>query len=200
MKSLINKILDYQIKNNCIKKSEKTTYEYAYTILIEECINIVIAFTIAIAFGNTMLVFFFLCSYIPLRRFAGGYHADDGFICGIVSSILIIILCLLSKLGVDNLIQKGKYMILIICQVCIFTLAPVDTANKRLDEYERQKNRKIVAKILIVQMISVFVGAIGNSDFLLGGIIYSHIVLNCMLLIGIYKNYIHRQEGNLNNE
>lgn len=34
MKSLINKILDYQIKNNCIKKSEKTTYEYAYTILI----------------------------------------------------------------------------------------------------------------------------------------------------------------------
>lgn len=200
MKSLINEILDYQIKNNCMKKSEKTTYEYAYTILIEECINIAIAFIIAIVFRNTMLVFCFLCSYIPLRRFAGGYHADDGFLCGIVSAILIIILCLLSKSGVDNLIQNSKYIILIICQVCIFTLAPVDTANKRLDEYEKQKNRKIVAKILIVQMLSVFVGAVWNSDCLLGGIIYSHIVLNCMLLIGIYKNYIHRQEGKLNNE
>lgn len=194
MKTLINRLLDYQIKNNCIEKSEKAVYEYAYTILIEECINIVVAFIIGILFGNVMLVLGFLCSYIPLRRFAGGYHADNGIACGIVSAILIIILCFLSKVNIWDLslVQKNKYIILTISQICVFILAPIDTENKKLNEYEKKKYHMIVAKILIAQMFVANIITLLNINYLFGGIIYSHIVLNCMLFMGIYKNHILR--------
>lgn len=192
MKEFINILLDYQIKNNCIEKSEKEVYEYAYTVLIEECSNVVVAFIIGLIFGNVMLVLGFLCSYIPLRRFAGGYHADNGITCGIVSAILIIILCFLSKENIWNLnlIQTSKNFILIISQICIFVLAPIDTENKKLNEYEKKKYHMIVAKMLLAQMFAAIIISLLEISYLLEGIIYSHIVLNCMLFVGIYKNHI----------
>lgn len=42
MKTIINKMVAYQIENGNMYESEKDIYIYAYTVLIEECINIAI--------------------------------------------------------------------------------------------------------------------------------------------------------------
>lgn len=43
MKTIINKIIAYQLENRNMHESEKDIYIYAYTVLIEECVNIAIA-------------------------------------------------------------------------------------------------------------------------------------------------------------
>ena len=78
----------YQIENGNMYESEKDIYIYAYTVLIEECINIAIAFLVGFIFKELKLVICFLCAYIPLRRFSGGYHAEDWKTCSIVSTVL----------------------------------------------------------------------------------------------------------------
>lgn len=184
---MVNKLLEYQIRNKCIYEHEKDLYVYAYTILFEECINIVIAFLFGIFFRNVSLIFFFLCSYISLRRYAGGYHADSSLRCGSVSSLLILGLCFIEKTGILKFIQNTS-VILLVAHIFILTLTPVDSYNKRLNDFERKKYHKTTVIILLIQVIILHFGIYLNKDFLIGGITYSHIVLMFMLLIGICKN------------
>lgn len=75
MKHLAEKIVIYQINQGIITNDEKENYIYAYFILMEQTINIFIAFSIGIITGNVIYVISFLISYIWLRTFGGGYHA-----------------------------------------------------------------------------------------------------------------------------
>ena len=196
MKILTKKSLDYQIRNKYIKEQERELYEYAYTILFEEFINIVVAFAIALFFGQLNVVICFLCSYIPLRRFSGGYHADNGITCGIVSTLLIVVLCILNDLNIIESIESSVYIFLIICQICIFILSPIDSVNKPLSYDQKQKYHKNSVIILLFQILILNFAICMNIRFLYMGISYSHIVLFFMLIVGKYKNNIKKYDIN----
>ena len=196
MKILTKKSLDYQIRNKYIKEQERELYEYAYTILFEEFINIVVAFAIALFFGQLNVVICFLCSYIPLRRFSGGYHADNGITCGIVSTLLIVVLCILNDLNIIESIESSVYIFLIICQICIFILSPIDSVNKPLSYDQKQKYHKNSVIILLFQILILNFAICMNIRFLYMGISYSHIVLFFMLIVGKYKNNIKKYDLN----
>lgn len=66
MKHLAEKIVIYQINQGIITNDEKENYIYAYFILMEQTINIFIAFSIGIITGNVIYVISFLISYIWL--------------------------------------------------------------------------------------------------------------------------------------
>ena len=68
MKYLAEKIVIYQINQGIITNDEKENYIYAYFILMEQTINIFIAFSIGIITGNVIYVISFLISYIWLRK------------------------------------------------------------------------------------------------------------------------------------
>lgn len=196
MKILTKKSLDYQIRNKYIKEQERELYEYAYTILFEEFINIVVAFAIALFFGQLNVVICFLCSYIPLRRFSGGYHAENGIKCGIVSTLLIVVLCILNDLNIIESIESSVYIFLIICQICIFILSPIDSVNKPLSYDQKQKYHKNSVIILLFQILILNFAICMNIRFLYMGISYSHIVLFFMLIVGKYKNNIKKYDIN----
>lgn len=196
MKILTKKSLDYQIRNKYIKEQERELYEYAYTILFEEFINIVIAFAIGLFLGQLNVVICFLCSYIPLRRFSGGYHAENGIKCGIVSTLLIVVLCILNDLNIIESIESSVYIFLIICQICIFILSPIDSVNKPLSYDQKQKYHKNSVIILLFQILILNFAICMNIRFLYMGISYSHIVLFFMLIVGKYKNNIKKYDIN----
>lgn len=56
-------------------------------ILLNQTINILLAILIAVVFAAPQPVLLFLISYIPLRSFGGGYHADTNLGCTVVSAI-----------------------------------------------------------------------------------------------------------------
>lgn len=196
MKILTEKSLDYQIRNKYIKEQERELYEYAYTILFEEFINIVIAFAIGLFLGQLNVVICFLCSYIPLRRFSGGYHAENGIKCGIVSTLLIVVLCILNDLNIIEAIKSSGYILLAICQICIFILSPIDSVNKPLSYDQKQKYHKNSVIILLFQILILNFAICMNIRFLYMGISYSHIVLFFMLIVGKYKNNIKKYDIN----
>ena len=190
MNLLISKILGYQIRRKYIEEREKEIYEYAYMIFGEACINLLVAIMIGCFFGELKLVGCFLCSYIFLRRYSGGYHADKGYICGIVSAVLIILLCVLYKMSIDIYIPRVGYFFFFIIQLSICRLAPVDSKNKRLNESAKQKYRKIAIFFLVLQMAVIFLGISLKIRYMYWGISYSHVVLCFMMFIGTLKNYI----------
>lgn len=167
----------------------KKIYIYAYTILIEECINVFVAFMIGLFMGRTKLILFFLCSYIPLRRFAGGYHAERSLSCGIVSTLIIVLLCLFENFDVFALIPN-RYLFLSGVQFFVLIVAPIDSKNKKLSSDEKRDYRKKTRVILLLQVLMILVAILLKKRNLALGFIFSHIVLSGMLLLGICKNYL----------
>lgn len=53
---------------------------------------------LAILFHEYILLVVYLISYIPLRAYSGGHHATSYGICTIVSTVILIVVCLLKKI------------------------------------------------------------------------------------------------------
>lgn len=189
MNKFIKILLNYQFNNGLLPIQKKGEYNYAYTILFEECINLALAIAIGNIFDNTFLIIIFLCAYIPFRIFAGGFHAENGIRCGCVSIIILITLVFLYSIETSNKVILFKFLMLILSQIGIFFLAPVDSENKRLSNQEKKNNGKFARKILVIQICAIVGGIIIENRQVYFGISYAHIVLNGMLIIGHCKNY-----------
>ena len=69
-------------------------------------------------------------------------------------------------------------------KLIIFILAPVDTANKRLDEIEYIVYRSKTVKILGVEIIIAIIMMVIQYQTVVKGIIFAQMILSLALVIG----------------
>ena len=99
-------------------------------------LNLVTTLCIGIAFGMIGESLLFLAAYIPLRSYAGGFHAATPMRCSLVLSVetqaavLAILRFASVTLGVSVLIYT-------ISGILLWCLAPTADRNKPLDELEK---------------------------------------------------------------
>lgn len=180
-------IVKWQFRKNILNCEQIALYQYAYEVMINQAINIFIALLIAIAFNKPMSVFVFLISYIPLRSYCGGYHARTNGGCTIVSTILIMLVCLLEKLTIWDSTTFLALVLFLISGALIFNYAPVGDVNKPLDEKETIIYRKMSRLVWLVEAV---VGVTFWCFGIRAGIVIaiSHAMLSIMLVYGVFKN------------
>ncbi len=187
IKNLAVKIVDWQIKRNTLQKEEHGLYLYAYEILINQTINILIAIALAILFRAPLSVFVFLIAYIPLRAFCGGHHAKTNEGCIIVSAIMICIICVTVQMLPGNANDIIPPIAFLISGLMIFKYAPVPDSNKPLSDEEIVRYRKISRKIWLAEtaigMILYFTRSTAGTVIAL-----SHIMLCVMIGWAILKD------------
>ncbi|MCM1425631.1 MAG: accessory gene regulator B family protein [Eubacterium sp.] len=181
------RIVNRQITKGILQDGERAVYQYAYELLLNQVINIFLAVLIAVAFGAPLPVLLFLVSYIPLRSFCGGYHADTNFGCTVVSAILICCVCWIYQ-NSGNVFFFAYYpFIYLISGYLVIRYAPVPDKNKPLDEAEtvryRQKSRVIW---LWEAVIGVILYLLHNQYGIVLAV--SHLFLSVMLAAGKVKN------------
>ena len=71
---MIKKILSVSQKENLFSDDEKDIYEYGYALIKGALLNIIAAITIAMILKKIKVFFLFSMLFIPLRKFAGGFH------------------------------------------------------------------------------------------------------------------------------
>lgn len=131
-------------------------------------------------------ILFLLC-FIPLRIFAGGYHAQKQLRCYMMSTITTIcILYLIAFLQENiNIVEIGIY---IISTYTIWQLVPVPDKNKPLELYEQNKYRRKVHTILSIEMF-VFVCTVLGGQKMIPAVIYgTFCLLAVILILGKWKN------------
>lgn len=141
------------IKNNLIEKSEIELYRFGVKRLLLFCINNLTALIVGIICGMIWQSVVFSATYIPLRRYAGGYHAETACRCYLFSSILIFGVLQLMK-G----IPRNAYvlaMIILIAGLIIFMKSPVESKNKKLSVNEKRAFRRHVEVILFIELLVV---------------------------------------------
>lgn len=181
------KIVNWQIKTGILSNEERAVYQYAYELLLNQAINIFLAVLIALVFAAPIPVVLFLISYIPLRSFCGGYHADTNLGCTIVSALLICCVCWIYQNIRESFWMAYYPFSYLISGYVVIRYAPVPAQNKPLDEAETVRYRR---KSRILWLLEAVIGM--TLYFLqreLGVVIaMSHLILVCMLIAGKWKD------------
>ena len=99
-----------------------------------------------------------------MRQYSGGYHADSYLKC----NLFFISIFLLTEAMV--IYTKPDYInilsVLFICTsfAIILKLAPIDNVNKKLDESQKKKNKKITLIIFTLLIITSVLMKINNVN------------------------------------
>lgn len=133
-----------------ISKEDMDLYKYGFNMGLTVVLNLISTILIGVIMGMVFESIAFLAFYIPLRSYAGGYHAKTPWRCYFVSLFIIAAVLAFCRFVPLNFVIYGS-LLAAGSIVCIF-LAPVQTDNKPLDDLERQRYRKISIVILLIEI------------------------------------------------
>lgn len=188
IQKITEKILRRMILNQTILDEDAELYEYGLHQGIVIIINLFTVLCIGIIMDMVWQSVILLLFFIPVRTFAGGFHANSPRICYIFSSLMQIgALCILSVISFSLLMN---ICILVITGLLIIYLSPVEALNKPLDSNEIIKYKKISIRNWSIELLCwilfYMLGLIQTSNC----IMMSFILVSTLLLAGAISNRI----------
>lgn len=182
------KVVKWQVKNSHLSEKDDELYTYAYGLLIGQIINILIACLLAVVFDAYVVVAVYLVSYIPLRSYAGGHHADSYGMCTMISAAILSIVCILTQVIVVEFVLWINIIGSLFAGSAILVLAPVEDHNKKLEQEEQRRYRKISIAIWFIETIIWILFYCGNIANISLVITLSHMTVAVLLIAGAIKN------------
>lgn len=174
------------IESSIIDKEDEDLYQYGILQGFRIILNLVSALIIGLLFGKLPEIVLFMTAYIPLRSYAGGFHAKTPPRCYVLS---VAMLCLVSiGLREDVLSDTVLYVVSAVSAVTVLAVSPVEDKNKPLDEAETRMFRKKAIIILAVEFsICTALGLLKWHSFF-SVMAYELACMSIMLLAGLVKN------------
>lgn len=149
MQSFEAKIVNYLMENDIIMEEDLELYSYGLKQLFYLGINVITAIMIGMLLGMIWQSVLFSLAYIPLRQYAGGYHASNSVRCYILSLILIYVALLTVKHAAVDL--TIVLCVIVISNIIIWIKAPVESKNKRLNDKEKKAFGKYARGIAVIE-------------------------------------------------
>ena len=142
------------IESGRFSKDEESVYRYGYELLIT---NVVLAICIAIIVileQKMKEVLIFLIVFIPLRSYGGGYHTSTAKRCIALSSIVIVIFCMLIS---EEIIQKNNLVLNMVSFLGIVAvLKYTPRINQGSTKLERQC-KKVTLGLYSLDLLLVYI-------------------------------------------
>lgn len=180
------RIAENVVKSGAVDDEDKEMYLFGIQQGLTIVLNLVTTVIVGLAFGVLWQVMLFMTAYIPLRSFAGGYHAKTPQRCYVLSILLLIAVASAIKyVDLDIYIQLG---LLISAGITVFVLSPVGSESKPLDELERKVYKRKTIVICISEVSAAIVFLCLNLMSLAVGMIWAVAICAGMLILGKVKH------------
>lgn len=184
IEKIVNALLSRQILLGNLKEEDISVYRYGYTLMFERIINYIITILIVAITGEWLIVIAFLLSFIPIRSYAGGWHAEKFIVCTVLSNVTI----LLSIIITDSIVIKNSIYIVVLEAALFFIIyrnAPVQNKNKKLTEKECHTYKKVTLIILIAEMAVEALLYISGNYRIITAVIFAQIVSATSIVVAI---------------
>lgn len=187
MTNLSEKIVTFFEKYEVIDSEDREVYLYGLDRIIGLLLNLIVFLLIGLAFNSIGVVAIFCLLFIPLRSYAGGYHAPTEFSCFMSSNIMVLSCVLLVKLM--NGVNINIVVILLLMAV-IWLLGPIESKSKPLDELEVKVYTRRLRYLLLLEGLIISFGVyLGVSSFsVIAIIVFGMIIL--LDVIGIVEKRV----------
>ena len=129
------------VDNKIIEAEDAEVYSYGMELLISTVLNFAVAIIIAVATKSILPCLVNLAAFLTLRVNAGGYHADTPLGCTmtLVSTLLVFIFA--EKNISEVAMFFNSLMMLLLSNILIIMLSPVEHPNKPISEDMKRKLR-----------------------------------------------------------
>ena len=183
---IASQIADRLEEVGIIDSENKSLYSYGLRQGFTIILNLTTTIVLGCIFDKILQAILFTALYMPLRRFAGGYHAKTAMRCYINSTLLITLVLLLSQF------LEPHFWILIILSVLssvtVALLSPVEDSHKPLDDTERSVYRKKAIITLCLELSIVLLSVLNNVNSLLVIATLNLLVVSLLQIAGKFKN------------
>lgn len=175
--------------NQIIKSEDRELYAYGLNQGITIILNMITTFCIGLLFGCVVELLVFMVAYIPLRSFAGGYHAKTPLKCYLSSIVMLIIV----SVAIQYVALKiwVHYVIAAVSVMIIAVLAPVEDRNKPLDEMEMKVYKRRTIVVLSVEIVLFGFSILFKWDSVRIIMSYELTLMSIILMIGSLKNKVN---------
>ncbi|NLY70761.1 MAG: accessory gene regulator B family protein [Clostridiales bacterium] len=184
------RVVESLISLGVVPSEDKDIYVYGVGQGIVILVNLLSVIIIGLLLGMVWQSLLFILAYIPIRSYAGGYHASTQLRCYFLSNAVVVAVLLAIKL-----VSWNEYVFLSITIFSIITiilLAPVEDLNKPLRDVEVKIFRRIARIILGILVIIAVVLWYFAKQFSIC-VIMALLVSAIMLILGVIKNVRSRR-------
>ena len=188
------KIAKLLTRKRNVSEEEFEVYVYVIEYFFENFLFFTIMTATGILCKKTKEMCTFYILFIPLRKMAGGVHANTSESCLFFS--VIIYIANIFGTGLTNHIPFLYGLIFsILLSIGIIILSPVDSINLSLSEATKRRNKVVTAVILLfVELIAILILKKWNISIMQSMIVCDISVL-LLQLIGMVKN--KKEGGNI---
>lgn len=177
-------------ENNTINEEQYEICRYGIQQGFTIILNVVTTLIIGMIMGELLYAVVFTILYIPLRSNAGGYHAKTAIRCYLYSILLMIaVLLAIKHITIPSFICIIIFVISI-AVICI--LAPIEDANKPLDEIEVKVYHKRTLIILATESMLFIISLALHLRYFMLTTIWVMITMSVILLMGKLCNMIKK--------
>lgn len=157
----MNKLLDTFSALGYVNESNDEIIAYGLQRIRDFLIDIMGVIICGIIMRNLLASMVFEVFYIPLRVYAGGYHASNEKKCAYLSwGSIVLSLAVISYLPIPMRIQ---HLLMVLSAIIIFFLAPLESANKPLMVKEKEVFRRRSIMIVLTEEIIYSLAVLLNS-------------------------------------
>lgn len=189
MNTVSEKISNVLWEQGILKKDDKNICSYGLDILISSVAEVTAILIISLLVNNFRETAVFFAAFIPLRIFAGGYHAKTRMRCFFVSLAVYAVFSV-----VVRTIPAGKYSLLSIISApislaIVLAFAPVVHKNKSASENERKIYRDKSIRICLVESAVIFLAVyIFKSSCFAVSAALGQLAVTLSMLAAVIKN------------
>ena len=157
---------NWLVQGGSVSEENREVYEFGLDKLFTMLSNILVAAVIGLLFGMFAQMLTFYATYIALRVYAGGYHADKPLRCFFLS-IGSIVPCLLAiRFQQMWNVPLVFYGLLGLGIFTLVALGPVEHKNKKLDEVEKRVYRfRLLRNLMIVTAGAIVLSVISLPNY-----------------------------------
>ncbi len=165
MKNISSGIADMLWTQGIIQEDDIDKCKYGIDLFVSSFLEIFSILAIAAVLGNfieTILLFVF---FIPLRIYAGGYHADTKLKCYLISLVMYGFSYAIAKIVPSELFALINVVGTVFSLIIVLIKAPIIHTNKTVNDIERKNYRKISIQICLIEttIILLFTMAIPQN-------------------------------------
>ena len=151
MKNISSGIADMLRTQGIIQEDDIDKCKYVIDIFISSFLEIISILVIAAILGNFIETVFLFVFFIPLRIYAGGYHADTKLKCYFISLVMYGFSYTLANITPSEIFVLINVIGTLFSLIIVLIKAPIIHINKNVNDIERRNYRKISIEICLIE-------------------------------------------------
>ena len=189
MKYLSSNISKKLYDNGFIQKNDIEICRYGIEIFISTVLEISSILLISIFAKNFFETIMYFAAFIPLRLYAGGYHADTRLRCYLISLGVYFLFSFVIDIIPRQAYLTTNLLCTTISFITVITFAPIIHCNKKTALPERKYYRKVSIGICSIEtVLLLLISVLFPSNILTTSFALGEISVSLSMLAAILKN------------